>query len=88
MSAKTLKPADTLWAYIEERERIRLRKEAGEPFPWTEDPILRAFKFTNVRRIHDRTTQAFLAIYQAHSDAPAPRRSTTAASTACSAPPT
>ena len=32
---------DPLWNYIEERERIRLRKEAGEPFPWTADPILR-----------------------------------------------
>lgn len=61
----------TLWAYIQERERIRLRKEAGQPFPWTDDPILGAYKFTNVRRVHDRTTQAFLAIYRAHAKAPA-----------------
>ncbi len=63
--------AAPLWEYIEERERIRLRKEAGEPWPWTEDPILRAYKFTNVRRLHDRTTQALLAVYQAHRRAPA-----------------
>lgn len=72
MTAKAPKPADILWAYIEERESIRLRKDAGEPFPWTADPILRDYKFTNVRRIHDRTTQAFLAIYKAHAKAPAP----------------
>ena len=44
--------------FIGEREAIRLRKEA-DPFagpPWTEDPILAAYKFTNVRRFHDRTT--------------------------------
>jgi hypothetical protein len=63
--------AALLWKYIEERERIRLRREAGKPWPWTDDPILREFKFTNVRRLHDRTTQAFLAIYQAHKKAPA-----------------
>ncbi len=52
--------------YIEERESIRLRKEKGEPWPWTKDPILSKFKFTNVRRINDRTTQHFLRVYEAH----------------------
>lgn len=42
--------------YLTEREQIRLRKEADLPFPWTEDPILRAYKFTNVRRHHDKTS--------------------------------
>lgn len=45
------------YAYLLERERIRLRKEAGLPWPWTKDAILRDFKFTNVRRSDDRTTQ-------------------------------
>jgi len=63
--------AGPLWTYIEERERIRLRKEGGTPWPWTEDPILQAYSFTNVRRIHDRTTQAFLAIYRDHAKVPA-----------------
>lgn len=66
MSALPTVAAATLWGYIEERERIRLRREACEPFPWTEDAILSRYKFTNVRRIHDRTTQAFLAVYQTH----------------------
>lgn len=47
----------TLEEYMVERYRIFLRKEKGEPFPWTEDPILREFKFTNVFRSDDRTTR-------------------------------
>lgn len=54
------------WSYIEERERIRLRKEAGEPRPWTKDPHLHVYKFTNVRRVHDRTTRELLPIYERH----------------------
>lgn len=48
--------AQAFYDYLNEREEIRLRKEAGFSFPWTDDPILRAFKFTNVRRHHDRTS--------------------------------
>jgi hypothetical protein len=43
--------------YLNERENVRLRKEAGDFFPWTEDEILRTYKFTNVRRQHDRTSK-------------------------------
>lgn len=55
-----------LWRHICERERIRLRRESGAPWPWTSDPILQRYRFTNVRREHDRTTQAFLAVYRDH----------------------
>ncbi|MHA2069708.1 MAG: nucleotide kinase domain-containing protein, partial [Candidatus Thorarchaeota archaeon] len=41
--------------YLEERERIRLRKEAGFSI-LTDDPILKQYKFTNVFREHDRTS--------------------------------
>ena len=40
--------------YIKERYAIRLRKESGKPRPWTDDPILRDWRFTNIRREHDR----------------------------------
>jgi hypothetical protein len=40
-----------------ERERLRLRKEAGGPWPWSDDVILTRYKFTNVKREHDRTTR-------------------------------
>ena len=39
------------------REKLRLTKESGAPWPWSDDPILNTYKFTNVKREHDRTTQ-------------------------------
>jgi len=42
---------------MKERESIRFLKEAGSPWPWTQDEILRTYKFTNVKREHDRTTR-------------------------------
>lgn len=44
-----------LWHWVYERELIRIRKEAGETF-LTEDPILRTYRFCNVRREDDRVT--------------------------------
>lgn len=41
---------------MQNREGIRLRRKEGKPPPWTADPILATYKFTNVRREHDRTT--------------------------------
>ncbi len=46
-----------LLAFIRERERIRLRREAGLPAPWTTDPVLGAYRFCNIRREHDPVTR-------------------------------
>lgn len=43
--------------FIEERQRIYLKKEAGEPWPWTEDPILQKFSFCNIYREQDKVTK-------------------------------
>jgi len=40
-----------------ERESIRKKRVAGAPYPWTEDPILRQYRFTNLRRRDDRVSQ-------------------------------
>jgi hypothetical protein len=48
------------FAMMAERDAIRQRKESGVPWPWTDDPILRAYKFTNVRRSDDKTTRALV----------------------------
>jgi hypothetical protein len=45
--------------WINERHQIYLRKMAGEPWPWTKDPILQKYKFTNVFRQLDAETLAF-----------------------------
>lgn len=55
-----------LMYYIKERESIRLKKEAGKSKPWTADEILQQYKFTNVKRAHDRTTQDFVLFYRKH----------------------
>lgn len=46
-----------LCAFIREREAIRVKKEAGEPRPWTKDPILGKFRFCNVHREDDCVTR-------------------------------
>lgn len=48
---------DRLVAYMHERERIRIRKEAGQPFPWSQDIIFQSARFTNIRRSDDKTTR-------------------------------
>jgi hypothetical protein len=49
-------PESLFWYWINERHRIYLKRAAGEPKPWTDDPILRDYKFTNVFRQLDRGT--------------------------------
>lgn len=48
---------DPLFYWVKERERIRVRKEARKPFPWTRDTILSTYRFCNVRREDDRVTK-------------------------------
>ncbi len=48
---------DLYWYYASERQRMFERRTAGEPGPWTGDPILREFKFCNVFRAADRVSQ-------------------------------
>jgi len=43
--------------WITEREAIRKRRAAGQPAPWTSDPILNSFRFCNVRREDDAVTR-------------------------------
>ena len=49
------KHRDLFWKYIAERYNIYLLKEKEKlPMPWTDDPILIEYHFTNVYRKHDR----------------------------------
>jgi len=45
------------WQLAAERQRVFLRRAAGEPGPWTENPILREYKFCNSYRASDRVSQ-------------------------------
>lgn len=59
-------PVARLLAFMRERVAVRIRKEAGTPVDatadgarpvWTDDPILREYRFCNVRREDDRVTR-------------------------------
>jgi len=45
-----------LLAFMKERHSIYLKRVAGKPKPWTDDPILQNYKFVNVFRELDKTT--------------------------------
>jgi DNA polymerase len=44
-------------AFAIEREAVRVRKEQGQPQPWTDNKILAAGRFCNIRREDDRGTR-------------------------------
>lgn len=51
---------DAFFAYARERHAVYLRRAAGQPRPWTDDPVLSGgSRFTNVFRELDRTTVWF-----------------------------
>jgi thymidylate kinase len=56
-SAKPTPVYDTYWRFAAERQAIFFRRIRGETFPWTKDPVLREYKFTNAYRASDRVSQ-------------------------------
>lgn len=57
--------------WIQERESIRLKKEAGEPAPWTEDSLLQTYRFCNVRRRDDRVSRWLIqSVYEKYAGNP------------------
>jgi hypothetical protein len=52
-------PDEIFWWWIEERESIRMKKEEGAMWPWTDDWFLQEYSFTNAWREDDKTTVWF-----------------------------
>jgi alpha-glutamyl/putrescinyl thymine pyrophosphorylase clade 1 len=48
---------DTYWRFAVERQEVLFRRARGESAPWTADPILATYKFTNAYRAADRVSQ-------------------------------
>jgi len=48
--------ANEFFEIARERYNIKLRREAGLPYPWTKDKILRDWRFTHIHREDDKTT--------------------------------
>ena len=55
--AKSTVVYDTYWQFATERQEMFFRRLEGSCPPWTDDPILARFKFTNAYRASDRVSQ-------------------------------
>ncbi len=67
---RPLKPTllfTAFWRFAAERQRVFWRRVQGLPPPWTADPVLAAYKFTNAYRASDRVSQYLIrsVIYEA-----------------------
>lgn len=51
---------DTFFVFVAKRYRAHCKRLAGSPQPWTDDPILQQYPFTNVFRVLDRVSQYVL----------------------------
>lgn len=60
MTTELKATAEQFKRFVREREAVRRRKEDGEPQPWTRDPILAKYHFTNVDRRDDKGTKALV----------------------------
>lgn len=54
---KKLPTKERFLYWIRERESIRIKRQLREPWPWTDDEILGAYRFCNVRRMDDKVSQ-------------------------------
>lgn len=62
---------DDLIYWIRERTTVMLKKDFGQPKPWSTDPILQSTRFCNVRREDDKVTRWLRTNwYEKHSDSP------------------
>ena len=58
-----------LWYFATERHRIYLQRLSGKECPWTNDPVLSGYRFTNAFRAADRVSQYLIKMIYADPDA-------------------
>jgi len=61
---------DQFFYWMKERERVRVRKERGDPKPWSEDPVFQQTYFCNVNREYDRVTKFIRKMYSSQVNHP------------------
>jgi thymidylate kinase len=59
---------DTYWRFAVERQEMFFKRWEGAVPPWTTDPILSKYKFTNVYRASDRVSQYLIREVIYHGD--------------------
>ncbi|PRP88446.1 hypothetical protein PROFUN_03163 [Planoprotostelium fungivorum] len=57
---------DDFFHYIASRRAIYLKRAEGSPKPWTNDMILRKYRFSNVYRVTDKLSQFIIAHIISH----------------------
>ncbi|RWM45552.1 nucleotide kinase domain-containing protein [Mesorhizobium sp.] len=65
---KTTVVYDSYWSFAAERLSMFYRRLTDPLGPWTDDPILRAFRFTNAYRAADRVSQYLISEVQYRAD--------------------
>lgn len=77
MNAPAPRPGvyELYWKFAYERQKVFEARAAGLPGPWTDNPILQAYKFCNVYRAADRVSQYLIQTicYGDQPDAPGDR---------------
>jgi len=68
--AKTTIAFDSYWKFAAERQFVFFSRMQGKPAPWSDDPILNEYKFTNAYRASDRVSQYLIknVAYSKYSD--------------------
>src|SRR5258708_29702609 len=61
---------ETYWRFAAERQAMYFRRMADPVGPWTKDPILANFRFTNAYRASDRVSQYLIREIQYQPDRP------------------
>src|SRR5207244_2406583 len=59
---------DSYWIFAAERQAMYLRRLADPIGPWTDNPILATYRFTNAYRASDRVSQYLIREVQYHPD--------------------
>jgi hypothetical protein len=68
---RTTQVFDTYWRFAAARQQVYRARLRGDPGPWTADPILATYRFTNCYRAADRVSQYLIkeVIYRGSQDA-------------------
>lgn len=59
---------ESYWRFAAERLRVYYQRVAGTPGPWTSDPVIQEFRFTNTYRAADRVSQYLIREVQYRAD--------------------
>ena len=53
-------PVQSFFDYCKKREAVRVKRESGETYPWSDDPILQKGRFLNVFREDDKVSKSII----------------------------